>query len=138
MWRAKTAGEKRAEIRTRGLGQLSVAVLLWLDVAAPAPVWHGRRLEGMASAIHNLIPTGFPNLVAVALVLAACYWLFRPRAAEPGPLICEECNGVIPNNGRTLCQCGGRLFDQQEMKRVAPTLKPNPIGVSPRNQVNPA
>ena len=81
MRRIKTADEGRVEKATRGrLCQLAAAVSLLVAVLAPSPVRHGQRLAGLALSIHEWIPEGLPNLAAVSLVLATCYWLFGSPA----------------------------------------------------------
>jgi hypothetical protein len=73
-----------------------VVVLLLVDVAIPSSSSHG-WIAGLASPIHQVIPSGIPSLAAAVAVLAACYWLFRSPGGSPGGVKeragvnCQEC-----------------------------------------------
>lgn len=133
MWHTKTIDEKHAEKKIRGYVQLAVVLLLLLDVMVPSPSWHGRSLAGLVLPIHEWIPRGVPSLMAVSLVLAACYCLFRSPAVKHSTLICQKCNGVVLNDGRTQCHCGGPLSDEAEMKWEDDAVPP-PGPQAPREQ----
>jgi hypothetical protein len=91
--------------------------------------------------IHEVIPAALANLAAVALALAACYWLFRSPAFKPTTLICQKCNRLTVNAGRTQCDCGGTFSPLHEMKWVEGPLSPEnrpsqPPGTNPKNTVH--
>ena len=76
MWHVTTSAAKGTEKRTQRRGQLTVVMLLLLDVALPSPPSHG-WIARLTLPVHQLMPVGIPSLTAVAVVLAGCYWLFR-------------------------------------------------------------
>jgi hypothetical protein len=78
MWRSISGG-RCSEKKIQRRGQLAAVALLLLDVAIPSPSSHG-WIARATLPIHQLIPVGVPSLSAMALLLAACYWLFRSPA----------------------------------------------------------
>jgi hypothetical protein len=121
MWLAKTADEMRAAKAKRRLSGILLLVMsggMSFYLAAISPLWHGQRLGVLLLPIPQVIPAVLSNLAAVALALAACYWLTRSPAYQYTTLICQKCHRLTVNAGQTQCDCGGAFSPLYEMKWV--------------------
>jgi hypothetical protein len=127
MWLAKTEDEVRAAKKTRRLCGVLLAVMtvaLSLYLAAISPAWHGQRV-GVVLPIPELVPATAAWLASLVLALADGFWLFRSPAIKSSTLICQKCNRLSVDYGRTQCLCGGKLSGLHEMKWVDGNVNTN-------------